>query len=481
MKFDASKTARQIQSIEKVEKNNGIGCIVACMQFGKTKIGTMYIERVRHQDAKYPIIVLTPSDIVRRQWDKQVNTDKVLILTINKAKDLLSELLKVSAFALLVVDEIHKFTTDQNIEVLKGLSGISKRRLGLTGTYPNNYTISNLFPIVDRISETEALENNWISQFSEYNIPVSLTAEEKIKYIKFSKPIQETMELFRGKARQLDPKHQAVRDDLDLIYSCYSGKKIRNVGYIHGERFRNGLAKLMGWSNNMDLTTEYNQQREQYWSPNNLYERCKQFKQFVERRNELLINNENKLKIIQEIIETNDVPTIIFNESTEFVNTIADELGDKAIPYHSNIKSRPMIDKETGQVIKFKTGKVKMFGPVTLKNMAIEGIKSGEYKYLVTAKALDEGLNLPELEQVIITAGSSNPIQQLQRSGRAKAIDENNLSKITRIFNLYIDDFIDETGETIKSRDKSKLVERQKSYSHPVKWINDLSELDHAN
>ena len=232
----------------------------------------------------------------------------------------------------------------------------------------------------------------------------------------------------------------------------------------------------MGWDRDMDLSNDKNKEINLYWNPNNLYERCKEFKQFVQDRNEILINNNEKLQIILQLTENNTSPTIIYNSSIDFVNTIASAIGEQAIQYHSKMKSTPIFDPEAQDFIRHKNGRVKTFGATRLKTKAIEGIQSGKYLYLVTVKSLDEGLDIPELEKVIITAGSANPIQQIQRSARGKTISSNE-NKVTKIYNLYIEDFISEFGELIRSRDKSKLIERQKSYKHSVKWLTSVDDL----
>lgn len=475
IKFDVTKDVRQDESLIKWKLNKGIGCVNACPRFGKTKIGLKAIEKRRQYRPNSRIVVIVPSEIIENHWTQQDTTDIFEIYTSHKVKNNFKDLSE-DPIDLLIVDELHKFTSDDNTSLLVSLSQISKFRLALTGTYPSdNKILSSWFPVIDTITEEEALDKNWISDFIEYNIPVPLTNKEKIQYAKFSKYISETLELFKNKYKSVNQGTNLLDGDLDLIYSCYLGKKHKGR-YIPGDAFRELVAKLMGWDRNLDLSIPANRDRDIYWNPNNIYERCKEFKMFVSRRNEILINNENKLELLLYICKQNPVPTIIFNESTEFVNIIADKLGKQAIPYHSKIKSRPLFD-EDGNIVKYKTGKVKMFGATRLKNEAIEGIKSGKYLYLVTVKSLDEGLDLPMLEQVIITAGSANPLQQLQRSARGKSINGEDSNKLTKIFNLYIDDYFDDFSQLIKSRDKSKLMERQKNYTHSVKWLNSINDI----
>ena len=476
MKLDLKRDARQEICTEKWKQNKGVGAIDACPRFGKTNVGLKIIAKNRAKSPDSKIVILTPSEVIQKHWENHISD--VRVLTSHRAKNIIKDLTD-KTIDILIVDELHKFTSDDNVSLLDTLCQHSKFRLALTGTYPhNNNKLKSLFPVVDTITEEEARREGWISEYIEYNIPVSLTDEEKTRYTKFSNLIAETLELFKGKAKLINGDTKLFDDDFDLIMSCYVGKKPKygTIKYIPGHAIREALAKLMGWTRDLDLSDSHNKERDIYWRPENIYERCKLFRQFISSRNEILINNTAKLNLIKEIIEYNDVPTIIFNESIEFVNTIADALGRKAIAYHSKIKSRPMLDDD-GNILRYSTGKVKMFGAIRLKEAAIEGIRSNKYKYLVTAKSLDEGLDLPQLQQVIITAGSTNPVQQLQRSARGKTLDTGNSLKLTHIFNLYVDNFKDVIGTTIISRDKSKLITRQKTYTHSVKWLNNLSDL----
>ena len=100
--------------------------------------------------------------------------------------------------------------------------------------------------------------------------------------------------------------------------------------------------------------------------------------------------------------------------------------------------------------------------------------------FLSTARALDEGLDIPTIEQVITTAGTANPVQYAQRNARGKRVDIYNPNKVTRILNLYFDDFIGASGNIVKSRDKQKLVAKQRERNSTVIWLHDLSDISEA-
>ena len=153
--------------------------------------------------------------------------------------------------------------------------------------------------------------------------------------------------------------------ELDLIIACYSGKKMLGK-YVSSVKIRESVARLNGWHIDLNLNDEHDLQIDNSWNPIYLYEKCKTFKQIIENRNELLINNDIKLNMVIEVMKQNPVPTIVFNESIDFVERLTEKLNEnniKAVAYHSKIQSRPLINPATGKYFITKTtGKVKIFG-----------------------------------------------------------------------------------------------------------------------
>ena len=48
----------------------------------------------------------------------------------------------------------------------------------------------------------------------------------------------------------------------------------------------------------------------------------------------------------------------------------------------------------------------------------LDGFDNGEYKALVAMKCLNEGVDVPSTDKVIIMSSSSNPAEYIQRRGR---------------------------------------------------------------
>lgn len=484
---DESKSKRQEEGIQLWRKNKGTGILNYTMRFGKSKIAQMVVDRFLINNPTATVYVVTPNEITQKNIYTWLNklTGKESVLTVYSCCNLIdASPEKCIECDLLIIDEIHKFLNPSGLKVLMYIKAHFK--LGLTGTIMSDQDIKLLknqgFPIIDTITEDEALKNHWISNFKEYNLAVELEEHDKEKYAGFSQPIHETLDLFKGMAKMINNREGMTlfKDDFNLIMSAFVGINYHNnkgiPTFLKPDLIRNIIAGNMGWNKDLDLTIPFNAERDRIWNPNNIYERVKQFKSYVAKRNLILIHNKVKLNAVLEILANNPVTTICFNESTEMVDDITDMLPGQAVAYHSNIETRHLIG-ENGDLIRDKTGNPKKFGKVSLKKLAIEGIKTGKFKYLITAKALDEGLDIAGIEQVITTAGSTSPTQYAQRNARGKTVDVYNPDKITTIINIYIDDFMLGGNILIKSRDKQKLIERQSKSENDIVWIDNISQI----
>jgi len=518
MIINKSKYVRQIESINKWIANGYNGALELTMQFGKTLIGAIATEIFRKENKD--VIIIVPSEAIYRQWKlrfaeyAEYLDDNLTIISkdyiegkevrLFTSHEIINNKTRLDT-DLLIIDELHKFTSDERLKILDGTFVKYSNILALTGTYPRDKKvfsiISNLCPIVDTITEKEAIDRGWISDFIEYNLAVNLSDTDKVKYEKFSEPIKETLELFKTTDKLfVDGQNNPIfNSSFDVITGCLYGKNTK-YGRIDADALRRLLARKQGWSSDLDMNIEYNAQRDLYWNPNNIYDRVKKFMNQVRNRHEILINNVPKMKQVIEIFNKYTEPTICFNESTSFADRLCDEINslfntekqenwlkDIATVYHSKAK-RVLIDSETGNPITYKggsrKGQIKIFGEASIKADAIAGMASGRYYFISTVKSLSEGFSLPKLSQVITTGGDTNPTRYKQQNGRGKTLDFFNPEKVTRIINIYIDDFDslitkdkNELPIRIMSRDKSKLIARQSDSKHTIIWVNSVDEI----
>lgn len=479
--YSISRTKRQHESADIWKNSKGKGTLNLIMRFGKTKVAKIIYDKCKEKNKDLKTIIIIPNSITRNniltEFEKNDNTK---ILSIFEFVNEYNNKVKFSC-DLLILDEVHRFLSDSYISKINSIN--CKFKLGLTGAKLSKDDIKYLkdleIPIIDSISEIEAISNGWISPYIEYNLPVELRDNDKNSYAEYSKRISDTVHLFNGMHISVNKVLKADIFDtpFSLALSCFTGKSYYNYPFIKPDVLRNIVASCAGWKKDMIIQNDYDRKINQYWNPDNLYERCKLFKEYIKNRNEILINNRNKIDKVIEVIKYNDVPTICFNESTKMVDVLVEYFHIDGIGYHSNIESRFVWDKTLNDIIRTKDGRPKKIGKTGLKNLAIKGMKDGTYKYLFTAKALNEGLTIENIEQVITTGGSTNPTTHDQRIARGKTLDYSNPNKCCIIVNLYIDDFYI-NDILVKSRDKQKLILRQsKSEIEPI-WINSIEEIE---
>jgi len=475
-----TKNERQKIGIQRFIDSKMKGALDYVMRFGKTLTAIKIIDYYTANNFGN-VVVIVPSIAILEVWKQELDNYKSYYSYNNDFKSLVT-LLTITNFintyntidniiGLLIVDEIHRFTSDIRLNIISGKFIKYNNILGLTGSYPyNNITINKYCPVIDKISETEAIRNNWISNFVEFNIKLDLTDEDKEKYIKHSNIMNEVFDIFKDSHKRLvyNDGRYIFNSDFEVIMACYSGKKIDNV-YVKSHDVREALSQAMGYNTTLKLDTEYNKNIDKYWNPINIKNNVTKYYTAMQQRNVIHNYNEVKLKAVLELyLIYKDKNIITFNGSIDMADAITDSVNNtiskiKAVSYHSKIKSKYITDFITGKILTTKAGKPKKFSAIKQLDHIKQGFKYKFYNMLNTVNAVDEGFDLDILDMVITTSGSTNPVQYAQRTARGKTINYYNPNKITIIINLFFDDFIDEKGKFYKSRDKTKLKIRQQN------------------
>ena len=480
-----TKDDRQEVAIVKWKEAKGVGTLNIVPRFGKTRTALKIVARMqRHAMTKTLIVV--PNAQVATQWrveiDNFVHVTKQVIARSYITVVTMASFARVSdEWDLIIYDEIHKLVnTEKGKEAMLAHQSI-KFKLGLTGTLPSTAQelgfIQTHVPVIDTITEEEALKNKWINAYEQYNLILPFPKDSYHEYIKFSDYIGETLKLFKGDAKVLNSIeiyqniYFGFKTDYEVITACLSGRKdITSGRYIQGKEVRDIVGKANGWSIKLNLHTDYDRQIENFWSPDAILKRVLTFNNFIRERKELIDSHSDKLETVLDLVKGDlTKETLIYAGNivvadilVEMLNRVAGK--ELAIAFHSKVASKPMIDPSTGDYYRYKSGVKKglpkIYGKKKLKDFYIESLKNRMHTILVTVESLNEGLNIPNLKRVISLAGSRNSITYRQRSARVKTIDEQDLSKVGEIINLTFDDF---TYNAIyhTSVDKVKLIARQ--------------------
>lgn len=484
------RTIRQIEGVNKIF--NISGTLLYPPGFGKTNVGCLIAQKYvdTYQDFKIGIIV--HNDIIKKQWEETLSMYNIKNVKVRTLRNVINDFHgKAFAIDVLIVDEAHKFTTDDNIKLIDGTIIHYKFLICLTATLSSKilHRIKPFAPIIDTITLKEAIANGWVSNHLEFNLGIDYTKEEQELYMRLSKPITETLDLFKNVPNLL--KIEGLGDTYSVIRSCTNGfiykyfnKQIQAMDTM---RFNSTsvcemIAKTMGWRVDLDLSTERNKEIAYYWTPNSIKDRCQNFNNIVKRRNDLQNNNASKLNTALAIINKfEDKKSIIFNESTDFAEKLNNAINLKhpnsSVCYHSNIETKYLYD-DNNEIICCKNGKPKKFGKDSLKKLALEGLKSGKYKHLVTVKALDEGFDENTINLAIITSGTVNPLQYQQRKGRSFRVNPFDKNEVVLIFNIYMKSFYNIDNKEIVSRDYTKLNIRQKDNQISAIYISNLDDIN---
>jgi superfamily II DNA or RNA helicase len=333
--------------------------------------------------------------------------------------------------------------------------------LGLTATLERldgkHDVISRVAPVCDVITQKEAIQKGWIADFIEFNLAVPITAKEARIQVNLGKQIRYYMSKFG--------------DFYDML-SCMGKKNATNYANKH----------------NLD--------------PNEVIKWATQGIRLIHKRKEFLDTTEHKINAAVELIEEFNVRTITFSQSTTFANEIAKRLGKKCKVYHSTMESEMRQVKkdktyktekgarnyynslvELGYKPKFKTLKkgyvvewkeLKSFSGNAIANENVKSFIEGKTLILASAKALDQGFDVPDVLLGVDGSRSENPTQHTQRTGRvARNYTFEDGRKATKVYvNLYVPDW-----SVQDSRDERKLRQCQRKNAENVIWVDDLEEL----
>lgn len=139
----------------------------------------------------------------------------------------------------------------------------------------------------------------------------------------------------------------------------------------------------------------------------------KEYYKLIGRRRQLLYNSENKLNRTIAYIKKNPTKKVlVFSQSREFADSLQDALGDICVTIHSGLKDK---DREYN-LKRFRDGRTKV-------------------RVISSVKALNEGVDIPQLDVGICAAGTSSKKDMVQMLGRVLRLYKD---KHALFFNLYI-------------------------------------------
>jgi superfamily II DNA or RNA helicase len=451
---DVTRDGRQKQGIEKWKQASFKGTLHWATGVGKTNATVRYcILPLISQVESCHIIVPEPVDELRKQWVKALKeyaipTDKVHIFSIHECVNQGI----IPAADIIIIDELHDFYKDTRASLVRAVVFKAKYALGLTATpydREREASLKYILPIVDVISEEEAITNGWISQYEEFNIGLELPTHERIRYDELSTGIGKLIAKFSG--------IQGVAP-LDVANSILTGKGSHSALDI-----ATTFAESKGWHQGCNKETDA------MWNPRMVIGYARNLMLKIRERKDFVYNHPSKVIVAKQIIDK--YPTlkcIVFAQSSQFADELTDAVNNgatdiltsKAISYHSNLETRML---PIG-----KGGALKKAGKKTLKDLVVARIRSGDASVISTVRAFDKGLDIQDIRLCIVASSTQSPIQYQQRKGRSIRIDMFNKEHRTLVVNLYMKDTVDEKW----------LVKKQGQSTNQINWIDKIEQIN---
>lgn len=476
MKIDKKKLIRQLRGGVKWINNGAKGTFTWATGVGKTFITLILIRKMQKKNPNRTATVIVPTIQLKDQWIEELKSfglSNVNVFVINTVV-LRNQQITTD---MLILDEVHRYGSEEFSKVFH----LIKYRfiLGLTATIErldgNHVLLTSYAPVVDSISLSDARQNGYISRYIEFNLGVSFNPEEQKKYDNINANYNKYFKMFNF--------------DFDLVMKCQAGKA-KSPGGIDGPTVRRSYAMVMGWD-----PVKHRDDKKHLWHPDNIAGYAVQFGKFMRLRKEMFYDSQSKIEIGKKIISMFPNSKIItFSESTSFADRLTAEI-PQSVAYHSYIdggKTEKEQTKEFKTVLAAenfcKKNKVDLVGlrrkknkvfwrkeikqsPSSVRRQRLLDFSEGKVKIINTAKALDQGFNVKDVEIAVIFSRTSNPTQQIQRTGRSARnfTFADGTDKQAIIINVYIKD-------TKTTQDEKWLISAQKK-SRNIIWTEKLTDI----
>lgn len=370
----------QEEAISKWLENGKQGIFEMATGTGKTFTALNCIKKLLATEEELLTIIACPYAHLVEQWAADIenfiniNTYKIYASGNNKWKKDLSDL--VFDFDLGVVDKAVILTTHNTFSsnfFINEVSGI----------------IANTFLIVDEVHHV-ASKSFSLGLLDNYDFRLGLSATPYI----YNNP--EATDLLinyfngivfsYGIDRALNPNG---KEDSILAPYDYFPKKV-SLNEIE-------LTEYMELSKEIARLSIFNQE-----------EMSDSYKSLCIKRRNIVKDANSKYDCLKDIIRTydNDLDHLIVFCSPKQISTVLKILKDEGInPVHKFTQAEG-------------TKKSKQFGGLSQREYLVEKFDEGYFKSLVAIKCLDEGVDIPSADKVIIMASSNNPKEYIQRRGR---------------------------------------------------------------
>ena len=457
--------------VKKAFVAHGGGMVVWPPGVGKTRLSIHEIAIPMLKvfpEAKVEVLVGTSALLA--QWTEKIQQAGIAESTsINTWQSVYNAPTKSKPCKLLIVDEAHTIlSTDKYSRVRQVYA--PKWTLLLTAT-PRDSDLEALrlmwkFPVVDRISLSDALKNKFVSTRLEYNLPVPLPFEDSLEY-------KENSEKIRKFLIYLDPTVPNPDDYSDRLNFKAADQillKKYKMGYValDGSVFKN-TSKTFYLANKHNIK-HYNEgirkgkpyirysypfaeevAKMRMTTPNIIIGMARRCNELATKNIEIVYGNPNKLHQVLMFLRQVKGKGFIFANRTKDCDKICELDAELLKPYHGKAGT----DKK-------------------LKSYA-EQFTNDEIRALVSIRKIEAGSDFPNVSFAVNHSYYSKWSSYEQRCGRATREEQANPNKKAIILNLY--STLHQAHGFEDTQEKAWIIKAQKN-SLDVNWINKLETIN---
>lgn len=361
-------TKDERQEIARVKwiKNKCKGTFVWPTGTGKTYAALKCLKSVINKYPELKFMVVVPTTNLKDQWLQQIdnwelqfNGDVIIINSAVRSR---------YTTDILVLDELHSYGSSVFSMIFEKVK--YRYILGLTATFERldgkHVLLARYCPVIDTITTQEAIMNNWISSFVEYE--VLLDVDDIWEYKKSHRKFISHFEFFGY--------------SFDLAMSCIGKEGFKN---------RKQLAKQMCRSNDKE---EINK------TLKTITYHSTQFMKCLQNRKKFINYHPKKLEIARKIIEARPK--------------------SKILTFSNNVK---MAEQIGGEVYTGKDSKTKA-------RASLEEFDKKQYGVLNSVKKLIVGADIANLDVAIMLGIDSSKTRATQSRGRVVRYQEGKKAEI---------------------------------------------------
>ena len=125
-----NRTERQKLGIKRWIESGGHGILAYGTGVGKTYTSIMLIQSMYKRNPNLSVLVVVPTDVLKEQWQRELAKHQVF--SICKVEIINTAIKHEYQVDLLILDEVHQYASEQNIEIFGCVR--YKYVLGLTAT-----------------------------------------------------------------------------------------------------------------------------------------------------------------------------------------------------------------------------------------------------------------------------------------------------------------------------------------------------------